>query len=294
VHDKESTLFYDVLNTYREGSNLGKTEDNEISIADLMLDPDKYKKVEAFYYQLESKLPAPKRLSLPYPVNDFNKRKQPLVDRIIQLYPDLLDADKAVYKAVNGFHDDGDGDGGGNNNNGTLRYPFVFEVVAVPYNDKALEGGKNRATEFLGFVNYSISPKGNKFEGDYKWYKKDKNWMFPETAHDIVGFLEHLKFDFEEHSEPMIKIPCIIVANLVSPRIDYHGHDKSRIDTAPFLETILNTVRKMAEGIRTFRGAGWGFDDSKYDREFIHSNTDSKRTLDVITDFLRKRQRGEI
>ena len=245
VYDKQSNLVYDVLKQHREGSNLKKTDDNRMSIADLMLDSDRHKKIEGFYHQLDSVMGPPKRLSLPYPINDFNKRKQPLVYRITHLYPELLDADKAVYKAANGFHD---GDG-----YTLLHYPFMFEVVAVPFNDKALDNNTNRATEFFGFVNYSISPKGNNFEGKYEWY--DKNWKWsPKTAHDIIGFLEHLKFEFEEYSASMTKLPCIIVANLVSPRIDYHGHDKSRIDTAPFVETIMSTIRKMAEGIRTFRG----------------------------------------
>ena len=64
-----------------------KTDDNQISIADLMLYPYKDKKIEGFFHQLKGVLDAPKRLSLPYPVNDFNKRKRPLVDRIVQLFP---------------------------------------------------------------------------------------------------------------------------------------------------------------------------------------------------------------
>lgn len=270
VHDKQSILVYDVLKTFREGSNLKKTSDNQKPIADLMLDPDKHNKIEEFFHQLKSVLDPPKKLSVPYSINDFNKRKQPLVNRITQLYPDQLDAINAVYKATNGFHGD---------NNDIVRYPFVFEIVAIRFNNNALEGSNAKPTEFIGFVNYSTSPKSNKFEGDYKWY--DKEWRYPMSAHDIIGFLEHLKFEFSEYCDSKTKIPCIIVANLVSPRIDYQGHDKSCIDIAPFIETILSTVTKMAEGIRTFRGAGYTF-HTKYDHELIASNANKKITTEQL------------
>jgi hypothetical protein len=287
VHDKQSTRVYDVLKTFREGSNLKKTQENQISIAELMLDPDKHKKIEGFFHQLRSVLDPPKRLSLPYPVNDFNKRKQPLVDRIVQLYPGQLNPDKAVYKAMHGFYDDRRGSSNG------ISYPFVFEIVAVPYNNKSLENNHDRPTEFFGYVNYSISPNGNKFEGKYEWLDKQG---YPVTAANIVDMLQQFKFNFYEYASARTKLPCIIVANLVSPRVDYHGHDKSRIDTAPFAEIILNTVRKMAEGIQTFQAAGWHFiSERERKRELITTTNGDKKftTEDLLTEFLKERMRGE-
>lgn len=277
VYDKQSTLVYDVQKTYREGSNLQKKEDNQISIADLMLDPDRHKKIEGFYYQLRSLLAPPKRLSLPYA---SNKRKQPLVDRITQLYPGELNPNKAVYKAMHGFYE---GKG--------ICYPFLFEMVAVPYNNESLEGNHDRPTKFFGYVNYSISPRGNKFEGSYEW---DDKQYYTHYAHDIVDVLQQFKFNFNEYASARTKLPCIIVANLVSPRIDYHGHDKSRIDTAPFEQTILHTIRKVAEGIQTFQAAGWHF-ISERKRELIAGEADNKSitTEYLLTEFLKERMRGE-
>ena len=34
-----------------------------------------------------------------------------------------------------------------------------------------------------------------------------------------------------------IKLPCIIVGNLITPRRDPQGYDKSSIDTKPFINT---------------------------------------------------------
>jgi hypothetical protein len=47
---------------------------------------------------------------------------------------------------------------------------------------------------------------------------------------------------------------------LVSPRVDYHGHDKSKIDTKPFAEKIIAAVKKTAEQVQTFRAAGFRFE----------------------------------
>ncbi|MGA7899415.1 MAG: hypothetical protein WCA39_11195, partial [Nitrososphaeraceae archaeon] len=279
IYDKQSTLVYDVLKTFREGSNLEKTEDNKMPLAELMSDPDRNKKIEGFFYRLRGLLDPPKRLSLPYTVNQFSKRGQPLVDRIVQLYCGLLNLHRAVYKAMHGFYE---GKG--------ISYPFVFEMAAIPYNNESLEGNHDRPTKFFGFVNYSISPKGNKFEGNYQW--EDKKY-YTHYAHDIIDVLQQFKFNFNEYASARTKLPCIIVANLISPRIDYHGHDKSRIDTAPFEQTILHTVRKVTEGIQTFQAAGWHF-ISERKRELIVSDADKNITTEyLLTEFLEERMSGE-
>lgn len=122
---------------------------------------------------------------------------------------------------------------------------------------------------------------------------RDKQY-YTHYAHDIVDVLQQFKFNFNEYASARTKLPCIIVANLVSPRIDYHGHDKSRIDTAPFEQTILYTTRKVAEGIQTFQAAGWHF-VSERKRELIASDADNKNitTEYLLTEFLKERMRGE-
>ena len=38
--------------------------------------------------------------------------------------------------------------------------------------------------------------------------------------------LEQYGFAFYEYSDSKVKIPSIILVNIVSPRVDYHGHDQ--------------------------------------------------------------------
>ena len=53
VHDKDSTSVYDVLFAFREGSNIRKNAENQISIAELLSKPDKDKRIERLYHELK-------------------------------------------------------------------------------------------------------------------------------------------------------------------------------------------------------------------------------------------------
>jgi hypothetical protein len=81
---------YDLLQTYREGSNLRKTSEHEISIADLLALPEKKcnQRIASFYRQLKTVLPPPERLILPYSSNK-EERKNALVPRANRLYSNL-------------------------------------------------------------------------------------------------------------------------------------------------------------------------------------------------------------
>jgi hypothetical protein len=281
VHDKQSTSIYDIFKQSRDGTNLEKTDDNKISVAQLLLYPYKHKRIEQWYYQLRSALPPPKRLSLPYPVNDFNKRKQPIIDRIVQIYPNQLNPEKAVYKVTHGFYE---GKG--------ISYPFVFEVVAVPYDRESLKDTTESTrphTKFFGYVNYTISPKSNKFEGKYEWYNKEGELK---GASNIVELLDRMNFSFYGPNS-RTRVPCIVAANLVSPRIDYDGHDKSRINTEHFTDVIIKTVKKVAEDIPTYLGIGLRM-TSERKHKFELTGSDSEYTAkQLLRKFLQERIRRE-
>lgn len=288
VHDKQRTTVYDVLRTFREGGSMKKDADNQVSVAELMSDPDRDKKIETLYHKLkyvfDSKtkklLGPPERLSLPYSHIKPEERKKALIDRIAQLYSnDYLDANKAAYRLIHEtFRDD----------RGTLHYPFAFEIIAIPLSDNILQPDSNQSTKFIGGVNYSISPRGNKFEGDYRWY--DKKAMYEKNGNDIEDILRTFGFSFYNYSDAKTRLPCIIAANLVSHRIDYHGHDKSRIDTQPFSSAIIEAATKIAQEIQTFRAAGYEFYTEREMREFNRPEKKQYKTEDVLMEFFEKRR----
>ncbi len=308
VHDKESTLVYDVLRTFREGSSMKKGPDNQISVAELILDQDKDKKIEALYYGLKNVLDAPKKISLPYANIKSEQRKYALVKRIEQLYLQngiiILDTKNAVYKEIHGCYNDKDLKKVWSHDGSTtypykkgtgmlLQYPFVFEIIAIPLNDDTIALHRDIGTKFHGSVNYSFSPRGNQFDGDYQWQDtKKSHGDYGLHSNSIVDILQAYGFRFYAYQDAKTKLPCIIVANLVSPRIDYHGHDKSRIDTQPFSSVIIEAAKKMAEGIQTFRAAGYVFSTDDRHRSFTAPEDRKKSAKEALTEFIKARKKA--
>jgi hypothetical protein len=283
VYDKNKTTVYDVLRTFKEGTQIAKTPDIGISVTQLLQDPDRDKKLESLY-QLKHTLRPSERLSLPYSHLKVEERKKALIDRIMPLYPKgYLNTDKAVYKLVRGSYKD---------DKGILQYPFAFEIIAIPLSDEILKPNTNRPSEFIGGVNYSVAPKSSIYEGDYQW--TDRKTGYLQTADTIKGILERCGFKFYPYSDPKakVKLPCIIAANLVSQRIDYHGQSKTRIDTRPFSSAIIKGVLKVAQEIQTFRAAGYPFYTEREIGESSRPKSEKTRVQDVIEEVLQERKRA--
>src|SRR5215211_2625293 len=272
VHDKVNTTVYERIQQLREGTNMKMTPDLELSIADLVADTRNKDKREKLFWQLRAVLPAPEKLSLPYTVGE--QRKAALVKRIAKLYEGRLNTKAVVYKAVDGFY-----------KNDIVAYPFVFEIVAVPYNDESIANNESWVrSEFKGSVNYSVSPRGNIFEGGYEWDDPKKTSEFSSPrANTVPGILGVYNFYFYKHSDARAKLPCVIFANLITPRVDYHGADKSRIDTTPFTEAIIKACKRIADNIQTFKAAGYTF-ETKYGRSFAPVREKTKTVDDVMTE----------
>lgn len=249
VHNKANTTVYERIQQLREGTNIKMDDDNRISIAELVADPNKAERVEELFNQLRKVWSAPDKLSLPYTINS-NQRKQALVNRISLLHKGRLDTKKASYRSFDDVY-----------KNRHVSYPYVFEIIAIPYNELSIENATGwLKSEFKGSVNYSISPHGNAFEGEYKWEDpKKSNEFYRPSATSAFGILSVYNFYTYMHMENKAKLPCVIFANLVTPNPVYHGADKSRIDTEPYTKTIIKACRKIAEDIQTFKAAGWNF-----------------------------------
>jgi hypothetical protein len=293
---KTQISVYDLLvRTYREASNLKKTDENKITITELLSqlcynDKERNKKIERYYKQLRNALPPPSKLTLPYTTNK-QQRKAILAKRLVDLYnnnsnnnhegADKLDTDlsKASYKSIHGYYQD---------EKRGISYPYFFEILAIPF---AYPRYTTKRLDFIGAINYSISPKiyGSLFEGEY-----DEALLFYEDpdndptayATDILGVLEH--YGFHEYQTDYAKIPCVVIANLVTPRRDPHGQDKSRIDTSPFVGTISEGVRRIATEIKTYRGRGIFFDKPKERRNAVQHSSGKVSLKKLLTGYLVK------
>lgn len=261
VYSKDTITPYDVLRTYKEGSSIPKTDETSVTIAQLLVDPDRLKKIKKWYKQLKKAAPPPQELSLPYNIRNKKDRADALVSRVARVYDINVnpnDGMRAAYRAVRGFYRDDKARRVWIDNcssasrlelgKGVIQFPFVFEILAVP-----LKNPKEDVTQFMGAVNYSVSPLQNTFQGEYRWDDDEHGgWA---TAEDIIGILS--EYGFHRKNARTSRVPCIVVANLVTPRRDPHGYDKSRIDTQPFTQTIAEAVKKIAADIPTFRAAGY-------------------------------------
>src|SRR5918996_2978391 len=229
IHHKQKTIVYEVLQNFREGTNVKKNGMTERSVADLVSDPNRYTEIEELYKELKNALPPQKKLSIPYTTNRKD-RINALVPRIAELYS-IDKTEEPSYRIEWGYYDDG-----------IVKYPFAFEILGIP-----LVNPIEAKTEFIGAINYSISPNGIRFEGEYQTDDQvDKN------VNELLR-----TFGFHKHSPKKSRLPCIIIGNLITPRRDPHGYDKSCIDTKPFAQTIITAIKKMASDIPTLRASGY-------------------------------------
>ncbi len=248
VHDKVHTTLYQVLLTFREGTQLKKTPELDISISKLSDDM-----IERCYNDLRrnSRLKPPKKVSLPY--DDVKERARALVENIALQYPaGALDTEAGMktHRIIKGEVVEDEAY--------QVQYPFAFEIVAIPYKKELLEEKpQGYASEFIGYINNSYSPKGTRFEGEYRWWKNKKKDEFPAFARNIHAVLEEYGFTFQGYNNSQKKkIPSIILGNLISPKILPKGQSKAEIDTTPFTETIIKAVALIAKDIPTFKAAG--------------------------------------
>ena len=274
VHDRQkgSTTLYDILLTFKGGNNIKKTGKTDISIAELLaLDRDSiYDRIEKLFKNL-IKIPVtatPKELSLPYTTNRKN-RVAALRARIGTIY-DIDKSKEPSYRLERGYYD-----------NGIVQYPYAFEVVAIP-----LIRPTTRQTEFLGAVNYSISPSNVTFDGNYNISDSDS---FDEVK-DIPTILSRLGF---HHYNLKSRLACIVVANLITPKRDPQGYDKSHLDIQPFVNTIMNALIKMVPGIQTYHGAGYvrKKGEDSYKDAILQTSSGTKTVKEALRQFLIK-ERG--
>lgn len=67
----------------------------------------------------------------------------------------------------------------------------------------------------------------------------------------------------------------------MSPRVDYHGHDKSKIDVKPFEHKIVEIAKKIANAIPSFRQIGIGFKGSEHNHRLEYNSNDRDEDQDA-------------
>lgn len=234
VHDKDNTTVYEILLEFREGSQIPKTPKNEMLISELVASKNKDKLMEKWYEELRATLPVQKELQLPY-TDNLKKRREVSQSK----FYDIDTERKYSYTLVRGKTYDSP------HTDSLISYPFAFEILAIPLKNSLIQDNPalGRDTIFIGAINYSVSPKANHFPG-----------MYHSREETVFNVLEY--YGFRKNADNNVKIPCVIIGNLITPRRDPVGYDKSIIDIVPFNSEIIHAVRVMAAGIQTYRQTG--------------------------------------
>jgi hypothetical protein len=242
--DNRSASVSNALQNFREIKCLPK-QFSEKKIGELRYNPEL---VAELYNSLKKGMAPLSKISLPY--GSIAERGQQLIDNIASF--DNVDISKARYKIIKGHHD---GDG--------LSYHYMFEIAAAPYTDPNIQNGG--FVVFIGAINNapSVDDGHGYFEGaNYSWMDKKKG--YERTATSITEILYKCGFN---DSLPVAKQkqPCIFIANLVCPVIEWQGgYGKSRISNLNvFANDIAKAVVMIANQMPTFHGSGGFSRDDK-------------------------------
>jgi hypothetical protein len=198
-------------------------------------------KITKIYHDLKKSMLPMSKLSVPYHTKCC-KRKQALINRYQQIKPTSLKigTEKAVYKKAEDIYDDG-----------RVRFPFIFEVLAIPI----IEGSEE--WKIIGGVNYSTSVNNNRyFQGQYtntyKWvHKKTEQVLQASNIMQIIRKSEAGENIGEDANIPTgkQKQQCVIIVHLVAPRIEYQSYGKSSLTLEPFQSVNAKTIEEVVSRI---------------------------------------------
>ena len=236
-NNKDKVNVYDdfIHPQFREGWTLNRDDFFESLTLEELKNDDK--KMEIIYHKLRNnskvnpineKSTSQKHLELPFEMNK-KTREQALKERLKQIYK--IDEDSFIYKKFDRWNYENKDvvvDVGAND----VIFPYTLEIVMAKTPD--LNRGKRLA--LIESLNCSPSLHVHSlFEAN------DNVFSFEEKngggdgydVHNIIQILHHCKYSLydEKHHK---KDHNLIVLNLISPRIDYRSHSKSRIELKPF------------------------------------------------------------
>jgi hypothetical protein len=224
--------------TFREGSNMKKAGLTEMSVSQLKKNPQY---IDQLYMQLRNTMKPislPSNLSLPFDTN--RKKRMEAIKKRLEQRPSFKVSD-IKYKSQYGYYKSKDS----NNNNG-IEFPFYFEIAIVSSNSIPYY------LDFAESLNFSVMPGNYSFligsnSETFHWQtQSDRKNGSHHKSRSIFDILEYYGYS---HNQDKCKKPhTLIIANLISPRIDYKSYGKSNIDLSPFAEVIAETAVKACSG----------------------------------------------
>ena len=243
LYDKNMSV-YDALirSEFREINQPGRFEDlKDITIAQLTTH-----KTNEIHSRLRKSMLPMSELSTPY-YHSKTKRKAALVNRYRLMAPSSLqlDYDRAVYQRTDPKDTI--------YSNKTIRFPYSFEVLAIPIKKQAQEesiiiSGVNYSTSIN---NHSYFRAGN-YSSGYNWTHQNGESLSAMDIEEIIRVSSagaDINYDDNIASRKQ-RQPCVIIAHLVSPRPEYkHGYGKSTLKLEPYSTRMAETIEAVVKRI---------------------------------------------
>ncbi len=232
LQDKSNSNIANYVQKYfREGTNIKKDELLDIlnSNKNSIIDKNN-KNIEGIYQRLKqipSKGPQlDNKRQVPF---DQKKRENALKKRFGEIYQ-INDDDSFVYKKINGYFS-------GSNHNSEIEFPYILEIIIanIPYYPKKLY--------FYSSINFSPTLRYNPFQNQsnediFSWKNKKKRKDDSQTkpGSSIIDILEDCGYSYDTQKHNKSK-PNLVMINLISPRVDYTGRNKSYIKLDQFVSS---------------------------------------------------------
>lgn len=241
LYDKEMSI-YDALvkSDFREINQPGRFEDlKDITIRQLTA-----KKTREIYKRLKKSMFPMSKLSTPYQAH-IGARKAALMQRYKAMTPYIeLDFAKAVYARTRpeetNYSDD----------DKTIRFPFDFEVIAIPFKGQTQEG----KSIIKSGVNYSTSINDKSYFSsdhlDYSWFNEKNVHLRAYDIDDIIHVSSAgADIDTTDNIPSMKQRKrCVMITHLVSPRPEYkQGYGKSSLRLEPYSTQIAQLIERVVK-----------------------------------------------
>ena len=233
--DNNDLQIYNVIQkSFREGSNMKKEpEFAAMTVGKLKQNTQFIKELYNKLRNTMKPLSIPSSLSLPF--DSTKKARIKAITKRLEQQPSFKVSD-IKYKSQYGYYKFKDG----------VEHPFFFEIAVVHSNNIVYY------LDHVNSLNSSVIPGAYSFltgsdSETFQWQtESDKKNNSIRVSESIFDIFEHYGYSFNK--EKCKKPRSLIIANLISPRIDYKSYGKSIINLAPFADDIAEITVKACSG----------------------------------------------
>ncbi|HXX97994.1 MAG TPA: hypothetical protein VEL11_12860 [Candidatus Bathyarchaeia archaeon] len=231
LEDNEMPLYDVIQKTFREGSNMKKDKAPKMTAGQLKQSPLQIRKLYDDMRNTMKPLATPSKLSLPFDVSK-TVRMEALRKRLEQ---QGVRASNMNYGSKFGHYS--------SSTNG-VEIPSFFEIAVIQSDDV------HSNLQYTEGLNSAVFPNQNSFligenEDTFQW-ETTSDRQKKSSHHKARSIFDVLSYSGYSYNEEKCKKPhSLVIANLISPRINYKSYGKSVIDLTPFTDVIAQTTAKV-------------------------------------------------